>query len=401
MKPYLLALAALALLAACKGPVQRSEKTQNPLSSALRVTVVSVPAGTLYSSLRVPVTLRPVLQSDVAARVGGVVRSVLAHAGDQVAAGQLVVALSNGSQQDAVQSASVNLQTAQVNLRKALDQRSSAQAQAQAQLQAAQLALQLSQQQAAQDRALYAQGGLAKLALMQQNSAVAQAEQSLQAARSALNQATAVQGQDLALLRLQVQAAQVQLHSAELSLRDTQVRAPFAGVISHVAVSQGEYLPAGGTAFTLADPSRLEARFDLPTAQAAKLSAQVPLTISGAGQSVPAKLLRNGRLPLSSGLVQLVAEPAGPLALPAGSVANLRFRLPQASGTLVPDSALQQVGGQTVAYTVRNGKAAAVPVEVLADNGSRSAVRGLPAGSQVIDPVSSQLSSGQPVQVVR
>ncbi len=399
MKPYLLALAALALLAACKGPVQRSEKTQNPLSSALRVTVVSVPAGTLYSSLRVPVTLRPVLQSDVAARVGGVVRSVLAHAGDQVAAGQLVVALSNGSQQDAVQSASVNLQTAQVNLRKALDQRSSAQAQAQ--LQAAQLALQLSQQQAAQDRALYAQGGLAKLALMQQNSAVAQAEQSLQAARSALNQATAVQGQDLALLRLQVQAAQVQLHSAELSLRDTQVRAPFAGVISHVAVSQGEYLPAGGTAFTLADPSRLEARFDLPTAQAAKLSAQVPLTISGAGQSVPAKLLRNGRLPLSSGLVQLVAEPAGPLALPAGSVANLRFRLPQASGTLVPDSALQQVGGQTVAYTVRNGKAAAVPVEVLADNGSRSAVRGLPAGSQVIDPVSSQLSSGQPVQVVR
>lgn len=61
-----------------------------------------------------------------------------------------------------------------------------------------------------------------------------------------------------------MQQAQNQLNQARRAVADTEVKAPFAGVVAEIFVNPGEFVSAGQRAFRLADTSRLEASFRLP-----------------------------------------------------------------------------------------------------------------------------------------
>jgi RND family efflux transporter MFP subunit len=68
----------------------------------------------------------------------------------------------------------------------------------------------------------------------------------------------------LAVVSAQLQQAQVRQRAAEHDLAQTELRAPFAGVVSERLVQRGEYVAMGAAIARLVDTVRLEARAQAP-----------------------------------------------------------------------------------------------------------------------------------------
>ena len=95
---------------------------------------------------------------------------------------------------------------------------------------------------------------------------------------AAAEQAVAARGQALVTARLRIDRAELAVRRAELALEearrdlaDTRITAPFAGVLTDAAAEPGDLLAANESVGTLLDPSALEVRFRVDTAEFARL----------------------------------------------------------------------------------------------------------------------------------
>ncbi len=398
---YLLLLGLAALLLAGCGP-RRTGQSENPTAPearSIRVRVVTPQSGPLNTSRTTGAVLSPARESQVGASAPGKVLEVLVQEGRPVAQGQVVLRLDPANAQIALRSAQLALEQAQVNLARAERATAGSLAPLQASLESALVNLQVAQQRYTEGQQLFRAGAIAQVELASLEAAYNQAKAAADNARENLARTQRASSEDLALLRLQVQQAQNQLAQAQRALRDTEVRAPFSGVVAEVYVNPGEFVATGQRVFRLADPSRLEASFRLPPEDAAALPLGSRITLLYGGQSYPATLTRSAKVPGTDRLVELTARVGA--SLPPGASAQVRYTLTLAQGTLLPSGALRTEGRTTFVYVVQEGQAQRVAVRVLADTGTQAAVEGLPAGAQVIFPVPASLNSGDSVEVVQ
>jgi RND family efflux transporter MFP subunit len=120
-----------------------------------------------------------------------------------------------------------------------------------------------------------AQSQMSRLAKLAPGNAVAQTQ--LDEARAALESAN----QELA-------RADAERRSIEHDLAETEIRAPFSGVVSERFVQRGEYLQVGAAVAHLVDTARLEARVQAPLALAPQVRAgqEIQVRLHGAVQPV-------------------------------------------------------------------------------------------------------------------
>lgn len=141
------------------------------------------------------------------------------------------------------------------------------------------LKLRLEQSRASAGRAKaqrdLAQTQATRLAKLAPGNAIAQTQ--LDEARATLESAQ----QELA-------RADAERRSIEHDLSETEIRAPFGGVVTERFVQRGEYLNTGGQVAHLVDTTHLEARVQAPLALATKLAAgqSVTMRLHGATQPV-------------------------------------------------------------------------------------------------------------------
>ncbi|MER3480249.1 MAG: efflux transporter periplasmic adaptor subunit [Meiothermus sp.] len=395
----LLAVAGL-LLAGCNNRRGGAEAA-TPAETAPRLTkvrTVTLKEGVLSASRTAGATLAPVRESNVASGASGKVLAVLVEEGSRVGAGQTVLQLDDAGPRSAVRNAELSLEQARINLVRASRSTQASLAPLQAALDSAEANLRVAQRRYAEGQQLFQAGALAQLELTSLEAAWGQAKAAADNAREALERARRAGSEDLALLRLQVQQAETQLAQARRSLADTAVKAPFAGVVAEVYVNPGEFVAAGSRAFRLADTRRLEARFRLPPSEAAKLTPGTGLNLDYGGQTYYARLSRTSQIPGTDRLVEAVATLQAPL--PPGASASVRYNLELAKGVIAPSGALLP-GQKPAVMIVQDGKAKAVEVQILGDNGSQMALRGLPAGAEVVFPVPASLRSGDRLEVIR
>jgi len=396
----LLAVAA-ALLAGCNNRRTNVEATPASAQSALRVTkvrVVEAKEGVLRASRSVGATLTPVRESNVASSASGKVLAVLVQEGSRVAAGQVVLRLDDATARTALQNAELALEQAKINLERAQRSNQGSLASLQAALEAAEANLRVAQRRYSEGQQLFRAGAIAQVELTGLEAALGQAKANADNAREALERARRAESEDLALLRLQLQQAQVQLAQARRALADTEVKAPFAGVVAEVYVNPGEFVAAGSRVFRLADVRRLEAKFRIPPSEAARLPLGSGLNLDYGGQTYYARLSRTSQVPGTDRLVEAVATLQAPL--PPGASANVRYTLELAKGVIVPSGALLP-GEKPAVMLAEGGRARAVEVQILGDNGGQLALRGVSAGSQVVFPVPASLREGDALEVVR
>ncbi|WP_027882601.1 efflux RND transporter periplasmic adaptor subunit [Meiothermus rufus] len=398
---YLLLLGMAALLLAGCGP-RRAGQSEAPTAleaRSIRVRVVTPQSGPLNASRTTGAILLPARESQVGATAPGKVLEVRVQEGRPVAQGQVVLRLDPVNAQIALRNAQLTLEQAQVNLTRAERATAGSLAPLQASLESALVNLQVAQRRYTEGQQLFRAGAIAQVELASLEAAYNQAKAAADNARENLARTQRASSEDLALLRLQVQQAQNQLAQAQRALRDTEVRAPFAGVVAEVYVNPGEFVATGQRVFRLADLSRLEASFRLPPEDAAALPLGSRIALLYGGQSYPATLIRSTKVPGTDRLVELTAQVEA--SLPPGTSAQVRYVLTLAQGTLLPSGALRTEGRETFVYVFQEGKAQRVTVRVLADTGSQAAVEGLPAGAQVIFPVPASLNNGDSVEVVQ
>lgn len=368
----LLLLGALALVVGCsadhksgatsgKGdPVSRGRATEKYAQVPVQSQIVKV--GALVTDHTAAGTIVPVMQSQVAAQVSGVVTKVDHLAGAWVSAGEEVVKLDDSQLRLSVAAAQAALGSVELNVQKD-----------RAQLDLADLTV-------TRDQSLIKQTLIPQSQLDADTTNASVAKQTYLADRSAVAQATAA------------------LKTAELNLRYSSVRAPFPGQLAAVNVTPGEFVGQNTPVFVLVSPER-EINFNVAPGDANALPVGAPVDLVYDGQSYPARVSQAPSAPIN-GVVPMVALLSSAATPPYGSVGTVSYRLSLGTGVLVPIAALQTTGNQEYVFVVRDGKAETQKLTVVAESGTTAAVDGVPSQSQVVLNPPPGLLEGSPVRAV-
>jgi len=163
--------------------------------------------------------------------------------------------------------------------------------------------------------------------------------------------------------RRQAELAQrrAELEIAQQQLKDTQLRAPYPGVIESRLVSGGEYLAAGTPVVTLVRTDILRLRLEVPEREAAEVRLGQPIRFQVEGDT-NAFIVRSTRLSpsISEQSRMLIAESdvEGKGALRPGSFVRADIILNEHDhGLMVPTDALVVFAGLEKVVTIRDKKA--------------------------------------------
>ena len=332
-----------------KAPAAAASAPVRPIELAAG-DVARVSRSELVSMLVVSGSLKAVDSAMVKARVAAEVKTLTVREGDRVQAGQLLGRLD---------SAEVELR-----LRQAEDQARAAQAQ-----------LDIAQRTLDNNKSLVGQGFISRNALDTSTSSAAGAQATLQAARAAA---------DL----------------ARKAVRDSEIRAPIAGLVSQRLVQPGERVSVDARLLEIVDLSRLELEAAVAPEDVLNLrvgqTAQVQ--IDGLAATVPARVARINPSAQSgtrsvTAYLRLEPDTATAGALRQGLFARGSIRLQQRQALVVPVSALRLDQALPYVLVVEGDAAQARTVktggrgEVLIDGRSENAVEmteGLAEGAVVL-----------------
>jgi HlyD family secretion protein len=290
MKKYisLLGAACLMVTAGC------SRNQEATVEAPAPVQVAAVTEDTVRRTVTADGTLFPVDQWNVMPKITAPVQRFLVNRGDQVKKDQLLAVLEN---KDLVATAAANkgqVDQAQANLQNtemASIPESIVKAQTdvesdQEQFDAARKVLESRQQ-------LLKEGALARKLVDDAGVQYAQAKAQLDTAKEHLRtlQAAGKQAQ-LDQAKAQVVSAQGQLRSAEAQVAYAEIRSPGAGVIADRPLYAGDIAAAGTPLMVVMDVSRVVARVNVPTADAAGIKVGQPaaVTLADTAQEVQGKV---------------------------------------------------------------------------------------------------------------
>ncbi|MEN9509461.1 MAG: hypothetical protein RLZZ621_2024 [Gemmatimonadota bacterium] len=200
--------------------------------------------------------------------------------------------------------------------------------------------------------------------------------------------------------------AQARLAQAEKVLRNTTVRAPFAGIVAERAVSPGDIVSPGTALFTIIDPRSLRVEGSVPATSIGdvKLGAPVTFTVNGADRQLTGRITRVSPMvdPQTRQVRILVSVPNTAGSLVAGLFVEGRIAADKRMGTLVPEKALDITGLIPTAMRLRGGKVEKIEVQLGARDEAAErfeVVSGLAVGDTVLMGAARGISVGSIVQV--
>ncbi len=237
--------------------------------------------------------------------------------------------------------------------------------------------------------------------------AASAARQAVLSRRQALAQAEARLDQSAtSIARLQIA-----LDEAQRRLDDTELHAPFNGILSETTVVEGRLVSANERLAELLDPNDLEVSFRLSTAQYARLlddqgdivKAEVTVALDVAGVDLSAR----GRITRTSAAVEegvtgrmVFAGLEAPVGFKPGDFVTVQIQEPTLSNVIqLPASAVDASG--TVLLLGAQNRLEATSVTVLRRQGDHVLVRGGIAGREVIETRSPLLGEGIAVKPLR
>ena len=204
-----------------------------------------------------------------------------------------------------------------------------------------------------------------------------------------------------------VDSAKAALDVTQKSLADTVIRAPIAGLVSNRTVQPGEKVSPDFHLLDVVDLRRMEMEAAVPTSdiQRVALGQEVQVRIEGLGTPIVGKVARiNPSTQAGSRSIIVYVEIDNPNgALRVGMFGEAQLTLVKRGGALtVPTSAIQNVGGATLAYAIENGVLVQKPVTlgITGDDGEGGAVEitaGLIDGAKIVRNNLGNLLPGTPV----
>ena len=179
-----------------------------------------------------------------------------------------------------------------------------------------------------------------------------------------------VESADRANLGAQAQLAdaKARLSSAEKMLRNTVIKAPFAGVVAERAVSPGDIVSPGSPMFTVIDPKSLRVAASVPASalEDVRVGSPVVFTVNGSDRVLEGRVLRVSPVvdPQTKQVLLLASVPASAGGLVAGLFVEGRVASQKRVGVLLPENAIDQTGIAPTVMRLKGGKVEKVDVQL-------------------------------------
>ncbi len=349
-------------------------------------------------------------QSTIRAQTRGTVKDILVRVGDRVRAGMAIAILDDSDQQLAISQARAQLAQQRSNLaRLEVGTRPEIIAQRQAAVNAAKARSQEAQDNLRRTTELVQQGALSQRTLVEVRSAVDDAKQQMLEASAVLAEAKAGPiKEEIAAQKANVAAAEASLNQAQLAQQRTRIISPESGVVQTRHISRGDLVENSGQIVTLVSGNTLDIFLELPEELSGRVNPgmQIELTARALPQwkgranitaivpsADPASRRRRVR-------VQLNNPPQG--LQPGMAIAGNLIMPSNQPSFVVSRDALTQRQNQWLVFTVADGKARQVPVEIVSDMGENVAIynRELRAGQQIVFRGGDGLSDGVDVKML-
>lgn len=265
-------------------------RTQEQATEKLLELTVPVQTQDLTQRLRVSGQVQAIQQVNVSPRESGRLLELYVDEGDAVVAGQVLALMDYGNLSgDLIQAqgriAELDARLAEL---RAGERQQTIQA-AQARVDRAQAQYELAQSEAQRQQMLADEGGISRNELEIRLTALDQARADLEAAQQELRQLQAgTRPEVLQQMEAQIQQAQGALIRQQARIDDTQVRAPFAGVVIQRFADEGAFVApttsasevtAASSSSILSLAQGLEIRADVPEAQLSSIQVGQPVEI--------------------------------------------------------------------------------------------------------------------------
>lgn len=371
MRRFTLSVALLMLLAGCGG--QQGAKNAEPAQALPAIAVQVAPARreAVQTSLSLSGDIRPALETPLAPKVGGRLEYLLADEGTRVKAGQVIGRIDPYDFQLQVLQAQATLAAAQANRASAAANHASA------------------SDNARRLASLHADGGVSDQQMIATRSQA-------QAAGNAVRAADA-----------QIAQARATIALAQSQLANTDIKSPFAGVVTKKSAEVGTMLAPMTPVVTVAATQTLEIK--VPLGQASLAAVRVGQPVSFTVPTYPGRVF--------AGKVSEVA----PTVDPRTRTTQITIRIPNQDGTLAPGmfarvtvptavrpnalvvdaDAIVSEGEQSFVYVVTGEVARRRPVTLgLRTNEKVEVVSGVQPGERVVTLGQGQLQDGDRVQIV-
>ena len=193
-----------------------------------------------------------------------------------------------------------------------------------------------------------------------------------------------ISANDLLKVETELAEASVKLSSAQLAMANTQIHAPFAGVLDGRQVELGDYVQPGQPLLTVVDISQLKVSAQVPQQQVGKLEI---------GQPVRVELLDGALLQGKVHFIAAAAEAGSrsfrvevsvdnpQLLRLAGASATLRINTGDVMGHALSPAliSLDKAGRMGVKWVNTEQQVVFTPVQLLSVNSEQAWVSGLPA----------------------
>lgn len=366
---------------------------------AMPVSAAPLTIGTIADSFTVTSTVTPLQHAQLSSVVSGNVLFVGPQIGERVHKGELLVKIDDRTTRAQLAQASTRM--AQIHATNAGGSTT-----AQANLTSAKVGYDTAKANLARNQQLFNQGYVSKQALDQIRQATAAAQAVYNAALATAQNAN-LQGDNSAAVA-EYKNAQAMVQQFEVQLEQTNVSAPFDGVVTARNVDPGTLASPGTVLMEVAqlDPVFIDAGISGADLQNVRVGKPVTVTVD----SIPGRVwhAQVAYLSLASVTGTLtyparvrVANPD--LALRGGMVANVAIERTRKTGVLLaPRAAVYQTDAGYAMFIIDQGKAKTIPVEVGLENDQQAQVngQGIKPGVMAILNHSVTLQPGTPVQVM-
>lgn len=214
---------------------------------------------------------------------------------------------------------------------------------------------------------------------------------------------------DLTPYELRVENAKLVVNNLEKRIANTKIVAKSDGVVTELAVREGQMVPEGTLAVVITDPASLQVRANLNEVDASKVKLDSPVVVTGDAFTDTYE----GKISFLSPL----AAPAGPTSkdpvvemvvtlnkktpeLRPGYNASVEIPLPQAPRILAPLTAVKHEGEAAYVLKIENNQAVRVDVKTgKEDEEHVEILEGLNVNEEIIETADDNLKPGKKVQV--
>ena len=357
-----LALAAAVLIVGASAFALYSNITHQPKAGKIipivRTITVATKAGAAAKAY--PGEVRGRYESQLAFQVAGKINARMVNVGDNVQAGQILLALDPKDVNQSVEAASAQLASARANYQLAADN-------------------------AARYSALYAQGAVSEAIRDQYNT-------QLEAASAALRQ------------------AQAQANVSSNQLGYTQLVSDTSGVVTALNAEVGQVVAAGTPIATVVRSGEREVHINVPESTKLSVGQQAAVSfwaLPGVEATGHVREIASMADPVTRTYKVCVAVPAWPTEAKLGMTAKVSFadeavnaNASTVAGYLIPAQALYQINNKAQVWVVRERKAQLVEVTVAGYAGNDIIIsQGLRQGDKVVTAGLAKLIPNQEVRL--